>query len=115
MNVAPAAPISWLDPKNKVVAGQLWKLTGDVLSYTDSFEHKPVSYRISRPLFWRRWAACLPPQFNYLVADVSGWWIWIADDRREAKLFDLSSSDHLSLIGVSVPVDLVVAEEAGKP
>lgn len=68
----PAVPLSWLDPSNKRSVGQLWKIDGGVLSYTDAIEHKPARYAIERPRFWKRWAACAPPQFKERIADVSG-------------------------------------------
>lgn len=108
----PAMPMSWFNASNKVSSGQLWKINKGTLSYVDAIEHKPMTYAISRPMFWRRWAACAPPQFKPQIADESGYWIWISDDRREAKLFELMSGNHMQMIVRSVPVNLVLADEA---
>ncbi len=110
----PAVPATWLDPSYAAAGGQMWKIEKNVLSYFDTRERKQVSYPVMRPLVWRRWAACAPPLF-VTTMDVSGWWIWISEDRREAKVFDVMKGNLYVLPVRSVPVDLVLAEEAGKP
>jgi hypothetical protein len=110
----PAAPVNWFSDSYKRSSGQMWKLTGDVLTYTDGTDHKPVSFRVSRPAFWKRWKACTP---DYVVKATreNGFWIWISDDRREARVFDILSSnvhDNYMLMVVMPPVNFVLEEEA---
>lgn len=110
----PTAPVNWFSDTYQRSAGQMWKINGGVLSYTDMVEHKPVSYRVTRPAFWKRWKSCAP---DYMVTGMrdAGFWIWISDDRREAKVFDVMSSsakDNYMLAVVMPPVNLVLEEEA---
>lgn len=110
----PAVPATWLDPSYATPGGQMWKLDNGVLSYFDLRDRKQVSYHVTRPRLWQRWVACAPP-LVVTTMDVSGWWIWISDDRREAKVFDVTKGNLMMLPVRTVPVGLVLAEEAGKP
>ena len=111
----PAVPLSWLNATTERSTGQLWKVDEGILSYTDSIQHKAMTLPIRRPMFWRRWAACAPPQFAPQIADDAGFWIWISDDRRQAKLFDLVSGNHMLMTVFTVPAALVLADEEQRP
>jgi hypothetical protein len=111
----PTMPLSWADSSFKRYVGQMWKVNNGVLSYTDITDRKPVAvtFAISRPQFWRRFAACAPPQFKPQIASDSGFWIWVSADKHEARVFELMAGPHnMQMYAIAVPVNLVLEEEA---
>jgi hypothetical protein len=62
-------------------------VTGGILSYKDGATGQPASRQVQRPKYFQATMECMGAK----VSDLSGTWIWLADDGRTAKMFIVSA------------------------
>lgn len=62
-------------------------VTEGILSYKDGATGQPTSYRVQRPKYFQATMECTGAK----VSDLSGTWIWLADNGRTAKMFIVSA------------------------